>query len=165
MIKNIIIDECLSPGIAKLLHAYAAIDGNSAKLKFHHLREDLKWGGEPDDVWVPKIPHASTWMVITSDYGSTGKGDPLPVIAQRHGLAAVYLFGRLGERPMAEKGRAILAVWPKIEQLVLASPGSFRWRVVRVREHVFKLSQWKLSYTQRSLEHHYRKEAKHEPRS
>jgi hypothetical protein len=31
LIKNIIIDECLSPGIAKLLHAYAAIDGNAAK--------------------------------------------------------------------------------------------------------------------------------------
>jgi hypothetical protein len=82
-----------------------------------------------DREWVPKLGK-SNWIVVSEDRGkNSASGDKLPVLCLQHGITHVLVLpSLLRNGGQFEKLRALLAVWPRMLDLVGTPKGS-RWRL------------------------------------
>ena len=83
--------------------------------------------GSADDHWVEQIAAKTPpFLVITGDRAvNTGRKDPrLPVLLPQAGVNGIFLTGKLQQRPAFEKIRALMYVWPMLEQAVELTRGT-----------------------------------------
>lgn len=113
-------DNCLSPYLAKALHALSEPDGNFVS----HLCEVFERRNIADDEWLPRLAREGDWVVISGD---------MRIFKARH-LRQVWLDSRLTtfflskgwmNIPVEEQAWKLVRLWPPIvTQAGLAARGS-----------------------------------------
>ena len=91
-----------------------------------HLLERFE-AGSPDDRWVQEIAAEDPpFLVITGDRASKSKRDDprLPTLLPQMGVNGVFLTGMLQQRPAFEKIRALMSVWPDLEEAAREAHGT-----------------------------------------
>jgi hypothetical protein len=101
--------------------------------------------GTPDDVWIAEVSKADPpWLVVSGDSAkNTRSSDPrAPAILPQLGVTAIFLSGKLQQKPAFEKVRALLYVFPEIVA-AYQGPRGTRYRLVAIRTG-YALNEWPL---------------------
>lgn len=106
---KVLIDENLSPAIARALHALFA-----GEHEVVHIRD--KFGAGVKDVdWIQSLSEEGRWVVVSGDRRITR--NRVEYLAFRNSrLVGFFLAKGLYKSPVVKQMERLLALWPVIEQ-------------------------------------------------
>jgi len=122
---RLLADECIPRKAFDKLRQLRNPGGNVVTEMVHLLERFEE--GSPDDHWVQEIAaEDQPFLVITGDRATKSKrNDPrLPALLPQAGVSGVFLSGKLQQRPAFEKVRALMTVWPGLEQAAQQKRGT-----------------------------------------
>lgn len=122
---RLLADECIPRRAFEKLRELRNPAG-SVVTEMVHLLERFEQGA-PDDHWVQQIASEDPpFVIITGDRAAkSGRDNPrLPTLLPQAGLRGIFLTGKLQQRPAFEKIRALMYVWPAMEQVADQPPGT-----------------------------------------
>ncbi len=137
---KLLVDEC----IGKRIHDHVAsiLALCQPPIECVHLLEFTQRQGEADEVWIPRAAE-QRMIIVTGDSGRGKYGAPLHLLAPKYGVTGVYFSGKLCQRSGADKGRAILSVFPERWQTVASAVPGSRFRI-QMTAAGFGLKAWPL---------------------
>ena len=122
---RLLADECIPRRAFEKLRELRN-PGGAVVTEMVHLLERFE-AGSPDDRWVQEIAaEDQPFLVITGDRATKSKRDDprLPTLLPEAGVNGVFLTGKLQQRPAFEKVRALMTVWPGLEQAAQQERGA-----------------------------------------
>ena len=138
---RLLADECIPVKAFHLLEQIRNPRG-IVHTEMVHLLDRMN-SGVGDDIWASNFAHASPpFLVITGDRGvHTKTGDPrLPQILPALGISGVFLSGKIQNAKAFDKIRALLYVWPQLEE-IWARPSGERHKLL-ISGKGYKLKAW-----------------------
>jgi hypothetical protein len=120
---KLLFDECVGHPLVTQLANLIGVDEQEVELS-HVLWKGF--GGENDDVWIPKIA-SEGWVIITGDEGKQSKrakGEKLPIVCSAYRVTYVSFSRAVVHFNTFEKTRTILNHWKELLVLKDAPRGS-----------------------------------------
>ncbi|MFC0191436.1 PIN-like domain-containing protein [Aureimonas pseudogalii] len=112
------VDECISPYLARALRELFAVDHQVANIRDHF------GPGVKDLTWIKSLSDDGEWIVLSADRRITRNKAEMQAF-KSSGLIGFFLSKSVYQKPMHRQFMRVLAVWESLEkQATLVRPGA-----------------------------------------